>query len=74
MESKIMGILLSIMGIAGLVVALMYVNVAENAWKVDVLFGCGILAAATFFVGIRLVPTKSAYDRMTDMNYDRISE
>jgi hypothetical protein len=74
MESKIMGIILSIVGISGLIVALIYVNVAGSPTQVDVLFGCGILAAAAFFAGIRLIPTKKAYERLTDMNYDRISE
>jgi hypothetical protein len=62
MESRILGIILSIVGILGLVLALIYVNVAASPKNVEVLFGCGILATGTFFWGIRLLPNKRADD------------
>ncbi len=56
METKILGIILSILGIAGLILALAFMNGADSSKHVSVLFACGILGAISFFVGIRLIP------------------
>ena len=74
METKIVGIILAILGISGLITALMYVNEAGNSTQVGLLFACGIVAAVAFFAGVRLIPSSSAYNKAADANYDRASE
>jgi hypothetical protein len=59
MKKRIMGIILSILGIAGLVAAFLMVTGFRDSDHVGELLACGILAAAAFFVGIRLVPDGS---------------
>jgi hypothetical protein len=60
MEGKIVGITLSGLGIAGLLVALFYMNAAENSKDVNVLLGCGFFGAVLFFAGIWMLPGKRA--------------
>jgi hypothetical protein len=74
METKILGIILAILGISGLIAALLYVNAAGNSTQVGLLFACGIAAAVAFFAGIRLIPSSRAYNKTADANYDRSSE
>jgi len=55
-----MGIILSIVGIAGLIAAFLMVTGFESSDHVSELLVCGILAAAIFFTGIRLIPDGGA--------------
>ena len=57
MENKILGIILSIVGISGLMLSLIYMNDAITSTQFSFLFACGVLGAVIFFVGIRLVPS-----------------
>jgi hypothetical protein len=57
MEGKILGVILSILGISGLIVAVIYMNNAADSKSVNLLLGCGILAAISFFAGLRLIPS-----------------
>jgi len=54
-----MGIILSILGIAGLVAAFLILTGFESSNHVSELLVCGILAAAIFFTGVRLIPDGS---------------
>ena len=56
MERKFLGIILSILGIAGLILALAFMTGADSSKHVSILFACGILGAISFFAGIRLIP------------------
>ena len=56
MEAKIVGIILCILGIAGLILSLFYMNEAVNTEHVNIVFACGIAGAILFFAGIRLIP------------------
>ena len=58
MEGKILGVILSILGIAGLIVALIYVNVAPSIKSVNLLLGCGIGGAICFFAGLWVIPSR----------------
>ena len=60
MKKRIMGIILSILGILGLVAAFLILTGFESSDHVSELLVCGILAAVVFFTGIRLVPDRSA--------------
>lgn len=55
-----MGIILSILGIVGLVAAFLILTGFESSDHVSVLLICGVLAAVVFFTGIRLLPDGSA--------------
>lgn len=56
MESKIVGIILCILGITGLILSLVYMNGAVNTEHVNIVFACGIAGTILFFAGIRLIP------------------
>ena len=58
MEGKILGITLSILGVSGLLAALIYMNAAGGPKDINVLLGCGIFGAVLFFAGIWLLPGK----------------
>ena len=58
MEGKIWGILLSILGSAGLILALMNINGLKEASNLPVLLAAGICGALAFFAGIWLVDHK----------------
>ncbi len=59
MEGKIWGIILSVLGIAGLVLALIAINgIGEGSQHVGTLLAGGIGGAAAFFAGIWLVDYK----------------
>ena len=61
MDLKILGIILSILGITGLILALVYINVAVNPQHFNLFFACGIFAAVIFFTGIWMIPRINAY-------------
>ena len=58
MEGKIWGILLSILGIAGLIWALIYINGPQVSNRLPVLIAGGVCGALAFFIGIWLVDYK----------------
>jgi hypothetical protein len=58
MEGKIWGILLSILGIGGLIMALININGPQVATHLPVLLAAGICGATAFFIGIWLVDYK----------------
>jgi hypothetical protein len=58
MEGKIWGILLSILGIAGLIMALININGPLVSTHLPVLLAAGIGGALAFFIGIWLVDYK----------------
>lgn len=58
MDGKFLGITLAILGILGLLVALFYMNGAENSKDVQLLWICGIFGAILFFAGLWLLPVK----------------
>jgi hypothetical protein len=55
MRRKIVGIILSILGIANLVSAFIYMNGSDSADHLTSLFARGILGTIAFFAGIWLV-------------------
>jgi hypothetical protein len=60
MEKRIMGIILSIVGIGGLIAAFLFLTGLEGSDHVVELLACGVLGAIVFFAGIRLVPDGNA--------------
>jgi hypothetical protein len=56
METKILGIILSILGIVSLILAVVYVNGADSSKHLNLLFTAGILGTVIFFAGLWLVP------------------
>ena len=66
MEGKILGISLSVLGIVGLVLALVYMNAAAGPKDVNMLLGCGIFGAIIFFAGIRLLPARKVMNTSTE--------
>lgn len=56
MERKFLGIFLSILGIAGLILALVFMAGTDSSKHLSILFACGILGTISFFAGIRLIP------------------
>jgi len=59
MERKIWGIMLSILGIGGLIMALININGPEINKHLPVLFAAGIFGAIAFFAGIWLTDRKT---------------
>lgn len=55
MRRKIVGIILSILGIAGLISAFIYMNVGDSSDHLAALLARGVLGAVAFFAGIWLV-------------------
>ncbi len=74
MEGKIWGIVLSVAGLAGLVLAVIYINVAESIKHVNVWLGAGILGTIAFFIGLRLIPTRSEYNQQLEVSRNSVSE
>jgi hypothetical protein len=76
MEGKIWGILLSVLGIAGLIWSLIYINGRDAATNLPLLLAAGVCGALAFFFGIWLVdhkrstekPGKPGLMRMADAN------
>ncbi len=64
MEGKIWGILLSILGIAGLIWALIYINGPQVSIHLPVLLGAGVCGALAFFTGIWLVDHKRSTQKV----------
>ena len=66
MEGKRLGIALSILGGLGLLVALFYMNSAEDSKDVNVLLGCGFFGAILFFAGLWLLPARAVPGKIVD--------
>ena len=75
MKEKIWGIMISLLGIAGLIWAFIYINGPEVNEHLPVLFAAGIFGAAAFFTGIWLVDRKRVRQgaRVADSNIQRQS-
>ena len=58
MRRKIWGILLSILGIGGLIWALIYINGPRGDTNLPVLLAAGVCGALAFFMGIWLIDHK----------------
>ena len=63
METKFWGIILSVLGIAGLIIALVNIYSAN----VNILIVSGVVGAIAFFAGIRLIPDGKAYNKKVDL-------
>jgi hypothetical protein len=74
MKAKLSGIILSILGISGLIVAFIYMNGAVTSNKVDVLIACGICSTVIFFAGLRLIPTVVTYRKTVKVISDGTAE
>jgi len=48
--------IVSVLGILGLVTAVLFMNTADGMKHLVVLFVGGVLGAAAFFAGIRMIP------------------
>ncbi len=58
MEKKIFGIILTILGIVGLIVAAVnYVNSSSGAYNIKMITVYGILGLIFFFTGVGLIKT-----------------
>ena len=53
---KSWGIIVSILGISGLILALIFMNDAVTTTQFNFLFAGGVLGAIAFFAGLRLIP------------------
>ena len=56
MRKKLLGIALCIVGIAGLISALIFVSVTGNPKHLSLLLAGGIIGAFAFFMGLRMIP------------------
>ena len=74
MERKIWGILLSILGIGGLILALININGPEVTRRLPVLFAAGIFGAVAFFAGIWLVDHKTVRQPTSKPGLMRVTE
>ena len=74
MEGKIWGILLSILGIGGLIWALIYINGHEVSGRLPMLFAAGICGAVAFFTGIWLVDHKRAGQKAQKPGLMRVAD
>jgi hypothetical protein len=74
METKFLGIFLSILGIAGLILALAYMNGADSSKHVSLLLASGILGAISFFLGIRLIPGERPTGKRIEVSPNRVTE
>ena len=74
METKILGIILSILGIAGLILAVVYVNGADSSKHLNLLFTAGILGTITFFAGIRVIPGQPTVGKAREVGSNSVSE
>jgi hypothetical protein len=59
MRRKIVGIIVSILGIAGLISAFIYMNGPESSEHLAALLARGVLGAIAFFAGVWLVDRKA---------------
>jgi hypothetical protein len=75
MKTKLLGIILSILGISGLIVSFVYMNEGGgSSGRVNVLFACGICSTLIFFGGVRLVPTVTTYRKTVKVISDGTAE
>jgi phosphotransferase system glucose/maltose/N-acetylglucosamine-specific IIC component len=59
MEGKIWGIMLSILGIAGLIWAIIYINGPDANEHLPMVLAAGVFGALAFFTGIWLIDHKT---------------
>ena len=56
MKTKIWGMVVSVLGIIGLLTALLFMNTADGMKHLLILFVGGFLGTVAFFAGIRMFP------------------
>jgi len=56
MREKIPGLILCVVGIAGLIVSLIYISVIGDPGHAVLLLAGGIFGAVSFFLGLRIMP------------------
>jgi hypothetical protein len=71
MKAKLLGIILSIVGISGLILAFIYMNEAGSASHVNVLIASGICGTLIFFAGLRLIPGEKTYGKPMKVSSER---
>ncbi|HMH21210.1 MAG TPA: hypothetical protein VK563_05520 [Puia sp.] len=59
MQKQILGIILSILGISGLILAIIYINQAIDNSHVNIICACGVVGTLVFFAGIWMIPKSS---------------
>jgi hypothetical protein len=74
MEGKIWGISLSVLGIAGLIGALIYINGPEVSKHLAILLAAGICGALAFFTGIWLVDYKRVGQKQQKPELMRVAD
>ena len=67
METKYLGIIVSILGISGLVLALIFMNDAVTTAQFNSLFAGGVLGAIAFFAGLWIIPATHPYDKTIEV-------
>jgi hypothetical protein len=66
MKGKILGILLSVLGVAALIVTLIGINGVVTSTQVNMLLAGGIVGTILFFTGIWLLPGRALDKRTLD--------
>lgn len=74
MEGKIWGISLSILGIAGLIMALVSMNGPLVSTHLPVLLAAGICGASAFFIGIWLIDYKRSGQKEPKQGLVRVAD
>ena len=67
MDTKLLGIIISTLGISGLVLALIFMNDAVTTTQFTSLFAGGILGAIAFFAGLWLIPKAHSYNKSIEV-------
>ena len=74
MDTKFLGIIISTLGISGLVLALIFMNDAVTSAQFNSLFAGGILGAIAFFAGLWLIPVSQPYDKTVEVRTKKVLE
>ena len=74
MEGKIWGIMLSILGIGGLITALIDITGGDPASHLAILLAGGVLGAIAFFAGIWLYDKKMGQPKQNKPALTRVAE
>jgi hypothetical protein len=74
MEGKIWGILVSILGIGGLIWALIYISGPKASTDLPVLLAGGVCGALAFFIGIWLIDHKRAGQKAQKPGLMRVAD
>ena len=74
MDGKIWGILLSILGIAGLIWAVIYINGPAMSGHLPILVAAGVCGALAFFIGIWLIDHKRSVQKERKPGLMRVAD